>query len=174
MLLGKLLVSEVGGHRVVGRITEVEAYTEDDPASHTFRGRTERNAPMFGPPGHLYVYLSYGIHHCLNVVTGPEGRGEAVLVRSVRIVEGTEIVRERRRTPRDRDLTSGPGRLGQALGIDLSHRGVDALGPSSIVRLIDDGTPPPTDPLVGPRIGISNGVDRPWRFRTAEFGRTAS
>ncbi|MEM1332824.1 MAG: DNA-3-methyladenine glycosylase [Actinomycetota bacterium] len=165
-LLGKLLVSTVDGVVVAGRITEVEAYTEDDPASHTFTGRTDRNEVMFGRAGRLYVYLSYGIHRCVNVVTGPVDRGEAVLIRALDLVEGTDVARSRRGGRPDRELTNGPGKLGAALGIDLDHDGVDALSPAAPLRLLDDGTPRPTRPLVGPRIGIKKGVDTPWRFRT--------
>lgn len=164
-LLNKLLVSEVEGERVVGRITEVEAYDEDDPASHTFGGPTARNAAMFGPPGHLYVYLSYGIHHCANVVVGPDGRGEAVLLRAVEVVEGLEHVRRRRGDVAHRSLTDGPGKLCRALAIDLSHYGADLCVGASPVWLADDAVPPPEVPAVGPRVGITKGVDTPWRFR---------
>ena len=164
-LLNTLLVADVEGARVVGRIVETEAYDEDDPASHTFRGPTPRNAPMFGSAGHVYVYLSYGIHHCANVVCGPERRGEAVLLRAVEVIEGIDTVRRRRSGRPDRELTDGPGKLCQALGIDLSHDSIDALAPASPIRLARDRVAPPGAPLVGPRIGISAGVDTPWRFR---------
>jgi DNA-3-methyladenine glycosylase len=127
------------------RIVEVEAYTADDEASHSFRGRTARNAPMFGPPGHWYVYMIYGMHHCLNLVTGPDGDGQAVLVRGV-LVDGLEPRR-----------TSGPGRLTKALGIDLAWNGREAA-------LFDDGTPPPAAPVVTPRIGITKAIDLPRRW----------
>ncbi|MEL6892968.1 MAG: DNA-3-methyladenine glycosylase, partial [Actinomycetota bacterium] len=132
---------------------------------HTFRGPTTRNRIMFMDAGHLYVYLSYGIHHCVNVVTGREGRGEAVLIRALEIVDGVDAARARRVGRPDRELANGPGKLGAALGIDLGHDSVDALAHDSPLRLLDDGTPPPADPLVGPRIGITVGVDTPWRFR---------
>lgn len=164
-LLNKLLVSHLGGETVAGRIIEVEAYDEGDPASHTFCGRTSRNATMFGPPGHLYVYLSYGIHRCANVVVGPEGRGEAVLIRSIEVVEGIQTVEERRGDRRPGDLTNGPGKLGQAMGLDLSHDGQDLCVSTGVVRLLDDGTPPPESPLVGPRVGLTKAIDTPWRFR---------
>ena len=150
---------------VSGRITEVEAYREDDPASHTHGGRTLRNAAMFGPPGHLYVYLSYGIHHCANVVAAPEGSGQALLVRAVEPIEGHELMRSRRSGRRDRELTNGPGKVCQALGITLVEYGTDLCDPEAKVHIVDDGTPPPSDPVVGPRIGITRAVDRPWRFR---------
>lgn len=157
-LLNKLLVYG----ECVGRIVEVEAYREDDPASHTYRGRTARNDVMFGPPGHLYVYFTYGMHHCANVVTGPAGVGSAVLLRAVDPVAGTEMMRERRNGRIA--LADGPAKLCQAFAIGPDHNGVDLCsggGP----RLFDDGTPPPTTPLVGPRVGISKAVDTPWRWR---------
>lgn len=164
-LLNRLLVSHIGGDLVAGRITEVEAYTQDDPASHTFRGRTARNDVMFGPAGHLYVYLSYGIHFCANVVTGEVGRGEAVLLRALSIEAGIEHARRRRTGRPDRQLADGPGKLCAALGIDRDHDGIDALVPDGALTLLDDGVPPPDAPRVGPRIGITKGVDTPWRFR---------
>lgn len=147
-LLNKLFV--VGG--VTARITEVEAYTADDPASHSFRGRTPRNAAMFGPSGHWYVYLIYGMHHCVNFVTGAEGDGQAVLLRAVAI-DGLPIA-----------TTTGPGRLTRALGIDRTLDGVAA-------QLYDDGTPPPSLPDVTPRIGISVAVDWPRRWLVPSAGR---
>ncbi len=161
-LLNKLLVVTVDGVTCSGRIVETEAYMPDDPASHTFRGRTPRNAVMFGPPGHLYVYLSYGIHQCANVVTGPAGSGQAVLIRAVEPVDGLDVMRARRRRP-DRELANGPGKVCQALGIGAAHDGVDLL--SSDVAIDDDGVESPKDPLVGPRIGITRATATPWRFR---------
>ncbi len=159
MLLNKLLVSGP----CVGRIVEVEAYRQDDPASHTFRGRTPRNSVMFGPPGHLYVYFTYGMHHCANVVTGPEGDGAAVLIRALEPVAGLDLMCERRRGRRP--LADGPAKLCQALAIVLDHNGVD-LCEDSPVGLFDDGVAPPSDPLVGPRVGISKAIEVPWRWRT--------
>ncbi|NND74278.1 MAG: DNA-3-methyladenine glycosylase [Ilumatobacter sp.] len=164
-LLNKLIVSKIDGDTVVGRITEVEAYTQDDPASHTHPGPTARNAAMFGPPGHLYVYLSYGIHHCLNVVTAPEGDGQAVLIRALQPVEGVDVMARRRGRRPDRELANGPGKVGQALGVDLDRYGTDLTARSSVVWIGDDGTAPPVSPRVGPRIGISKAIDTPWRFR---------
>ena len=158
-LLNKLLVYD----GCVGRITEVEAYREDDPASHTFRGRTERNAVMFGGPGRLYVYFTYGMHHCANVVTGPPGAGAAVLLRAVEPLEGLAAMSERRHGRRR--LADGPAKLCQAFAIDLDHNGVD-LCRGSGPGLFDDGTPPPPDPIVGPRVGITRAVDVAWRWRT--------
>ena len=127
------------------RITEVEAYTFDDPASHSYRGPTKRNASMFGPAGRWYVYLIYGMHHCLNLVTGADGDGQAVLIRSVTI-EGVD--------PR---CTTGPGRLTRQMAVDLTLTG-------SVAELFDDGTAPPATPIVTPRIGISKAVDWPRRW----------
>lgn len=149
--------------RTVGRIVEVEAYTEDDPASHTFRGRTPRNATMYEEPGRLYAYLSYGIHVCANVVCSPAGVGAAVLVRAVVPVIGADVM-EARRGRGGRELANGPGKLCQALGITLDHDGIDLCDAAAPVRLLDDGTPPPETPLVTPRIGISVATDVPWRF----------
>jgi DNA-3-methyladenine glycosylase len=158
LLLNKLLVHG----DCVGRIVEVEAYREDDPASHSFRGRTPRNAVMYGPAGHLYVYFTYGMHYCANVVTGPEGHGAAVLLRAVEPVAGADVMSARRNGRRE--LADGPAKLCQAFAIGPEHNGVDLCRGTGI-GLFDDGMAPPPDPLVGPRIGISNAVDVPWRFR---------
>lgn len=149
----------------VGRIVEVEAYGgERDPASHAFRGPTPRAAIMFGRAGQLYVYRSYGIHWCANVVAhGDEGAG-AVLLRAIEPVDGVEEMRAARPAARrDEDLGSGPGKLCAALAIEGAHTGTDLLGPGPI-RLLDDGMAPPTTPAVGPRIGISVATEVPWRF----------
>ncbi len=146
---------------MTGRIVETEAYLSDDPASHSFRGPTPRNAVMFGPPGRLYVYRSYGIHWCANIVTGADGDGQAVLLRALEPVAGVdEMLRRRGRLP----LADGPGKLCQAFGIVGDDNGVDlcCAGP---IRILDDGTPRPVDPIVGPRIGLTKAVDTPWRFR---------
>ena len=158
-LLNKLLVHG----ECVGRIVEVEAYREDDPASHTFRGRTNRNAVMFGPAGHMYVYFSYGMHFCANVVTGPEGVGSAVLLRAVEPIAGIDVMSARRGG--SRHLADGPAKLCQAFGIDRTHDGVDLLSGDG-VGLYDDGVPPPANPLAGPRVGITKAVDVAWRWRT--------
>jgi DNA-3-methyladenine glycosylase len=140
-LLNKLM--RVHGH--VARIVEVEAYTRDDPASHSFRGITARNAVMFGPAGRWYVYFIYGMHHCVNLVTGAEGDGQAVLVRSV-VIDGI-----------DAHTTTGPGRLTRVLGIDLALTG-------EVAELFEDGTPPPEQPVVTARIGITRASDWPRRW----------
>jgi DNA-3-methyladenine glycosylase len=165
-LLNKLLVAG----STSGRIVEVEAYLgSGDPASHAYRGPTLRNAVMFGPPGRLYVYRSYGIHWCANAVCGPAGVGEAVLIRALAPVEGLEDMRSRRSTGqlhavRDRDLCRGPGRLCQALGITVAHNGADLVGGDLGVRVVDDGVAPPATPAVSGRIGLTKGAASPWRF----------
>jgi DNA-3-methyladenine glycosylase len=161
-LLNKVLVA--GG--VSGRIVEVEAYRGgDDPASHAFRGVTSRNAAMFGPPGHLYVYFTYGMHWCANVVCMPEGIAQAVLLRALAPMAGLEEMWLRRtRAKRDKDLCSGPARLCQALAIDGRLNGADLVGGAEGVQVIDDGRPPPSPPAYGARVGIRQAADRPWRW----------
>jgi len=165
-LLGKLLIVGAGDRVVSGRIVETEAYTSDDPASHSFRGETPRNRTMFGRPGRLYVYRSYGIHWCANVVTGSAGDGQAVLLRALSIVAGLAIARDRRGDRTFRDLANGPGKLCQALAIDGTHDGTDVTTGGSSIMIVDDGVPFPPDPIVGPRVGLSKAVDVPWRFRS--------
>ena len=165
-LLNKLLVTADGR---AGRVIEVEAYHgSDDPASHAFRGRTARNGAMFEAGGHLYVYLSYGVHWCANVVCGPEGEAQAVLLRALEPVRGVEAMRAARWTTQarksDRDLCRGPGRLCQALGVDKSLDGIDLTAASSPLWIEDDGIAPPTDTTGSPRIGISVATELPWRF----------
>jgi DNA-3-methyladenine glycosylase len=164
-LLNKVLVIDVDGSRCSGRIVEVEAYMPDDPASHSFNGPTKRNAVMFGPAGHLYVYLCYGIHKCVNIVTGPAGSGQAVLIRALDPIEGIDTMRRRRKGAPDGRLTDGPGKLAQALGLDLGHNTADLLDATSSVRIVGDGVRRPASPIVGPRVGISRATTQPWRFR---------
>ena len=153
-----LLVDGVGG-----RIVEVEAYDGEDPAAHGFRGRTARNESMFGPPGHAYVYRSYGLHWCLNLVCDEEGRAEAVLVRALEPTHGLESMRERRGLEEVRLLCAGPGRLCQALGITREHDGLPLDAPPFELRVPE--RPPPV--VTGPRIGISVAVEQPWRYAEA-------
>ncbi|NQV05967.1 DNA-3-methyladenine glycosylase [bacterium] len=165
-LLGWRLNSEVGGIVTAIEITEVEAYRgADDPASHAFRGRTDRNAVMFGPPGFLYVYRSYGLHWCANVVAARAGIASAILMRGGDIVTGRAEIEARR--GRADHLTDGPGKLCQALGISGDHYGIDLADPSSMVRLEPVTAPGSMSIVAGPRIGISKAVERPWRFRRA-------
>ena len=153
-----LLVDGVGG-----RIVEVEAYDQDDPASHGFRGRTARTASMFGPPGHAYVYCSYGVHWCLNLVCAENDRAEAVLVRALAPARGLDAMRERRGVEPDRSLCSGPGKLCQALGITRVHDGLP-LDEPPFELLAREG-----EPLlaIGTRIGITRAVEQPWRYGLA-------
>lgn len=161
LLLNKVLVH---GDRTA-RIVEVEAYRHDDPASHSFRGLTDRTRTMFGPAGHMYVYLSYGVHFCANVVCGADGVGTAVLLRAASPVGGVEEMRADRPAARaDRDLLRGPGRLCAAMAIRREHDGADLVTGDRGVRLLDDGVPPPASPVVAPRVGISVAVDVPWRW----------
>lgn len=160
-LLGALLVSEVDGRRTVVRIEEVEAYTEDDPASHSYRGETSRNSTMFGPAGRLYVYRSYGVHWCANVVTGGVGEGAAVLLRGGSPVEGLDVMVERRHSRRGH-VADGPGKLTEALGIVGSYDGHDLSLPPIRLELAGSAV----GYVTTPRIGISRATDRPWRFVT--------
>jgi DNA-3-methyladenine glycosylase len=158
----RLLDSVLRHGEVAVRITEVEAYDgPNDPGSHSYRGRTDRNAVMFGPPGRLYVYFTYGMHYCCNLVVGPEGVPSAVLLRAGEVVDGVDVARERRGGSSDRDLARGPARLCQALGIDLTHNGADlAAGPLTL-----DGLGTYAGPVgTGPRVGLRLAGDRPWRF----------
>lgn len=160
-LLNKLLVR--GGR--AARIVEVEAYCgADDPGSHAFRGRTARNATMFGPPGHLYVYFSYGMHFCANVVCGFDGEASAVLLRGLTPVSGLDEMRAGRGHRADQDLCSGPAKLCQAFGLDRSFDGADLVTGDHQVTVADDGVPPPARPGVSGRIGLSVAGDLPWRF----------
>ncbi|MGH8082143.1 MAG: DNA-3-methyladenine glycosylase [Lysobacter sp.] len=162
-LLNKILASADGR---AGRIVEVEAYAGAlDPAAHTYRGKTPRNATMFGPPGHMYVYFTYGMHWCCNCVCGPEGTGVGVLIRALEPLYGIERMRAARpRTTRDRDLCRGPARLTQAMGIGAAQDGIDLVAAREGFTLVDDGMAPPVTVKGGPRIGLSVGKDLPWRW----------
>ena len=166
-LLGRVLVRVLpDGTRLSGRIVETEAYREDDPASHSFRGRTGRTDVMFGPAGHLYVYFTYGMHFCMNVVTGRDGEGSAVLLRAVEPMEGQGRMAGLRGTADPRLLCSGPGRLCQAFGVDRTQNGADLVRGSAV--RIERGTPVrDAEAAAGPRIGIAVAVERPWRFVVA-------
>jgi DNA-3-methyladenine glycosylase len=162
-LLNKVLVAADGRR---ARIVETEAYCGAfDAAAHTYRGKTARNAVMFGPPGLLYVYFTYGMHWCCNAVCGEEGEGVAVLLRAAEPLAGLDLMREARpAAKRDRDLCSGPARLCQAFGIDRRHDGIDLVTGAGGFTIVDDGIAPPGDAVVGPRIGIRHAADEPWRW----------
>jgi DNA-3-methyladenine glycosylase len=168
LLLSWELVSVSGGVETAGRIVEVEAYHgPQDPASHAYRGLTPRTAPMFGAGGAVYVYLSYGVHTCVNIVTGGEGEGQAVLIRALEPTTGLDAMAVRRRTTDPLKLCSGPGKLGQALGIGLDLSG-SRLGETLSLRPAHSPAP---EVAAGPRIGISKAIDHPWRFyvRSSRF-----
>jgi DNA-3-methyladenine glycosylase len=178
-LLGCVLEHETADGLVAVELTEVEAYAgETDPASHAYRGPTGRNAVMFGPPGHAYVYFTYGMHFCVNVVCMPEGIARAVLLRAGRVIAGEPLARRRRAPHRTeaepssvlpaRDLARGPARLCQALAIDRTQNGADLCSPASELRLRLVGTSlqAAAEPVIetGPRVGVSAAGDIPWRF----------
>ena len=165
-LLNKLLVR---GERV-GRIVEVEAYCgAEDPASHAYRGRTARNATMFGRPGLLYVYFTYGMHWCANAVCGEEGEGVAVLLRAAAPLAGIEEMRAARTAARrDRDLCSGPAKLCQAFALDRSFDGADLVSGDRTVVVVDGGVAPPSAPANGVRVGLTAGAEHPWRWWVPE------
>lgn len=158
-LLNRIIV----GGGVVARLVDVEAYTEQDPASHAFRGWTPRCASMFAGPGTLYVYLSYGIHRCINVVTGPEGSPQAVLVRGVEVLDGLATARSRRGEVSPAGLGNGPGKVGQLLGVELAHDATSLMG-GGPYRLFADDLDAPVVGRRHPRVGITKAVDRLWRF----------
>lgn len=182
LLLGTVLTVKRFGVRVAVRITEVEAYEGDqDPGSHGFRGRTARNASLFGPPGTLYCYFTYGMHHCANIVCGTEGRASAVLLRGGEIIAGEDTARARRRNPaRVRDLANGPAKLAQALGLSLDCDGwkIATGHPAVAGDAQNAGTPEgatlsplpavaPAGVRTGPRVGVAGpggSADYPWRF----------
>jgi DNA-3-methyladenine glycosylase len=193
-LLGCLLWHDSPAGLVTVRLVEVEAYQGPaDPASHAFRGQTGRNAVMFGPAGHAYVYFTYGMHFCVNLVCQPPGRAEAVLLRAGEVIQGTALATLRRhgrtadlasdlaargvdgsRKVRSVDLARGPGRLCQALGIDRSMDGADACGPDSPLGIGPAAAPIRSDQVRrGPRVGISTATDRPWRYWLADDGHVS-
>lgn len=169
-LLGKLFVRRVRNKFIIGKVVEVEAYCEGDPASHSYRGKTKRNSVMFWEGGHLYVYFTYGMHFCANVVTEQEGIGEAVLIRSVEPIEGIEIMKKNRGLKAnetvERTLTNGPAKLCKAFGITRKHNGVDLLNDEIFLA---EGKKIPTRSVgTSTRIGIKKGTEKTWRFYLKE------
>jgi DNA-3-methyladenine glycosylase len=163
-LLGRVLSRTTPGGEVAVRLTEVEAYAGPlDPASHAFRGRTARNAVMFGPPGHAYVYFTYGMHFCVNLVCGPEGTSAGILLRAGEVTTGLELAQERRPRSAVRDLARGPARLCQALAIDRELDGADVCSDGPL-RILTGSPPRPSSVRRGPRTGVSSAKDIPWRF----------
>jgi len=163
-LLGCELVRDLGGKKIRVRIIETEAYDQADEASHTFKGRTNRNEAMFKSAGHMYVYFTYGMHHCCNVVCGPEGFGSGVLIRAVEPIDGADVIEERRGM-RGVNVTNGPGKVCQALDIDLRHSGHDLAEPP--IRLVKRTVVEDQKIVTGRRVGISKAVHELRRFYIA-------
>lgn len=161
-LLGKLLVHQVNGQRLAGYITEVEVYLPDDPASHCFRGPTPRNQAMYGPPGTIYAYRSYGIHTCLNIIASPKGTGGGILIRAIQPTQGVEIMKQNRQTDNSKILTNGPGKLTQALAVTMDLYGQSIF--TSNLWLENGLSVNPDQIKQTPRIGISRAKELPYRF----------
>lgn len=161
-LLGSRLIRELDGQTLIGKIVETEAYSQEDAASHSYRGETPRTKVMFGPAGRMYVYFTYGMHYCCNVVTGEPGHGSAVLIRALEPLEGEAMMRARRHGVSGEALTNGPAKLCQALGIRKEFNGHDLQGEP--LRLILDEPVSQEDIVQTTRIGISRSRDIPWRF----------
>jgi DNA-3-methyladenine glycosylase len=167
-LLGTILHRKLDGEWLSGRIVETEAYASYDPASHSFRGKTPRNAVMFGEPGHAYVYFTYGMHFCFNVTCREEGVAEAVLIRGIEPLEGIEVMRKRRKlAKRDIDLANGPGKIGEAFGLARAQNGIDLV--TSDELFVSHGVLVPDSQIgISTRVGIKVGVDYLWRFFVRE------
>ena len=165
-LLGCTVEADTPDGTVAVRLVEVEAYRgADDPASHSFRGRTPRNAVMFGPPGHLYVYFVYGMHFCANVTCLGDGEAGAVLLRAGEVISDATVAFARRPTARrPTELARGPARLAALLGLGREHNGVDVTDPASPVRILAGAPVDPALVRVGPRVGVAAAHQRPWRF----------
>ena len=164
-LLGCYLINNTKEGKVIGRIVETEAYLANDPASHSFKGKTRRNQAMFGPPGRAYVYFTYGMHHCFNVVTAKEGIGEAVLIRALEPVFGIELMKKRRKMENIGTLCDGPAKLVQAMGISKEHNGLDII--KGKLRLRKENKIK-EDIITAKRIGLSRGEHLPYRFYLKE------
>lgn len=161
-LLGCRLIRELDGRRMVGKIVETEAYDQDDAASHSYKGRTPRTDVMFGPPGFLYVYFTYGMHYCANVVCGPAGQGAAVLIRAIEPLEGLDIMSQNRNGRHGVALTNGPAKICQAFGLDRRDSGHDLGTPPT--RLSLEPLLRKSQVVQTTRIGLSRALDVPWRF----------
>ena len=161
-LLGCQLVREIDGQRLIGRIVETEAYDQTDAASHSYRGRTPRTDVMFGPAGYLYVYFTYGMHYCMNIVVGEAGTGAAVLIRAIEPLDGEDVMSQNRRGRTGIELTNGPAKTCQALGVDKMMNGHDLR--HTPLQLIMQPQLPAEQVLQTTRIGISQAKDVPWRF----------
>jgi len=161
-LLGSYLVRELDGEQLVGKIVETEAYDQSDAASHSYKGNTPRTAVMFGPSGFLYVYFTYGMHYCMNVVTGPVGHGSAVLIRAIEPMEGVEVMTDNRRGKAGIQMTNGPAKLCQALQIDRAWNGHYLR--QSPFKLVIKPPVKQIDIVQTTRVGISQAKDVPWRF----------
>lgn len=166
LLLGCRLVADRPAGQVEVRLVELEAYRgADDPAAHSYRGRTPRNAVMFGPPGHLYVYFVYGMHFCANISCLPDGEAGAVLLRAGEVLSDLEVAHRYRPTARsDAELARGPARLATLLGLRREHNGVDLTDPGSPIRLLPGDPVPANRVHTGPRVGVAAAKERPWRF----------
>jgi DNA-3-methyladenine glycosylase len=161
-LLGCLLVREIAGQKLIGRIVETEAYDQTDAASHSYKGRTPRTDVMFGPSGYLYVYFTYGMHYCMNIVCGEEGHGTAVLIRAIEPLEGEEIMQTNRRGKEGIELTNGPAKVCQALQIDKTWNGHGMSEPP--FQLVEQPTLDIAQITQTTRVGITQATDVPWRF----------
>jgi DNA-3-methyladenine glycosylase len=161
-LLGWYLIRDVNGQKLIGKVVETEAYDQKDAASHSYKGKTPRTEVMFGPPGRAYVYFTYGMHYCFNVVVGPEHYGSAVLIRALEPIKGIDLMRENRKTADDYNLTSGPAKLCQAFAIDKNLNGHD-LSKAPLI-LEPKKNLHKKEIIKSTRIGISKDTDRLWRF----------
>lgn len=165
-LLGCLLIRELDGQRLVGRIVETEAYHQTDAASHSYKGRTPRSEVMFGPAGRLYVYFTYGMHYCMNIVTGKLGEGSAVLIRAIEPLEGEDIMRHLRQGAEGARVSNGPAKVCQALAIDKNYNGHDLHEPPLQLQILP--ALPKQAIAQTTRIGISKDIHRVWRFYTRD------
>lgn len=160
-LLGCTLMHETDTGVTSGLIVETEAYSQEDAASHSYRGETERTKAMFGPGGHAYIYFTYGMHYCFNIVSGPKGHGQGVLIRALEPLHGIDIMKQRRSKEELRELCNGPAKLVQAMGISMEHYGAPLF--EGNLR-IEKGPKRDREIISGPRIGISREKEKPWRF----------